>query len=151
MRQFMPMMLAPILLVAACSQPKAVRGVEEATVRLPAVTGNPGAAYFTLKGGAADETLVEVTSPQAIRAEMHDSGMEGGVMKMRPIAGGVAVPAGGEVRFAPGGKHVMLFDINPAVKSGGTMKLVFRYANAPTVEVDAKVMGAGDAMPGHEH
>lgn len=145
-------LLLPLLvLLSACSGEKAARGVEDGVVRLPAVAGNPGAAYFTLNGGTADETLVDVTSPDAVRTELHESSMDGGVMKMRRIEGGIKVAAGGSVHFAPGGKHVMLFDINPAVKAGGTMKLVFRYADAPEIEATAKVMRAGDAMAGHNH
>ena len=151
MRRFALALLLPITALSACSNKASVRGVEDAQVRLPAVSGNPGAAYFTLTGGAADDTMTEVSSPQAIRAEMHESKMDGGVMKMRPIAGGVPVPAGETVRFAPGGKHVMLFDINPAVKAGGKMTLVFSYADGSKVEAVAAVKAAGDAMNGHDH
>jgi periplasmic copper chaperone A len=144
-------LIAAVAPLSGCTQHKPVRGVEHAEVRLPAVKGNPGAAYFTLKGGTAEERLAEVTSPQVIRIELHDSAMKDGMMAMSKMESGVAIPAGGSVAFAPGGRHAMLFDINPAVKAGGTLKLIFAYADGSRIEADAAVKGAGDPMSEHSH
>ena len=137
------------LALASCGEPPKA-GVRDAWVRLPAVAGNPGAAYFTLSGGPADATLTEVASPQAIRAEMHDNVSEGGMMKMTPITAGLAVPKGSEVKFAPGGKHVMLFDINPAVKPGTKMTLVFTYADGTKIEAQADAKAADEGGGAHD-
>ncbi len=139
-----------VLSVSACDAKPAVQKVEDATIRLPAVPGNPGAAYFKLSGGAADDRLISVTSTQSIRAEMHDSVMEGGMMKMKPIQGGLTVPAGGMVVFKPGGKHVMLFDINPKIKKGDAVPLTLTFASGQKMETRAQAIGAGDAA-GHDH
>ena len=149
MRQFLVFGAVPLLALSACQKP-AVEGVAEARVQLPAVAGRPGAAYFTLNGGAADNRLLQVTSPQVVRIELHQSGMKGGMMTMEPLDGGVAVPAGGSVAFEPGGKHAMLFDITPAAKPGGKLSLTFTYANGRVVAVDADVKAAGDGG-GHQH
>ncbi len=151
MRHLAFFLVAAIAAIPGCSQQKAVRSVEHAEVRLPAVKGNPGAAYFTLKAGAADERLAQVTSPQVIRIELHDSAMQGGMMTMSKMESGVAIPAGGSVAFEPGGRHAMLFDINPAVKAGGTLKLIFSYADGSKIETDAAVKAAGDAVSEHAH
>lgn len=136
------------LILSACGAAP-VEKVTDASVRLPAVKGNPGAAYFTLHGGPVENRLVEVASPQAVRAEMHDMVMAGGMMKMTPIEAGVAVPAGGKVAFKSGGKHVMLYDINPKVSAGDDMVLVLTYANGRKIEVNAKAEAAGGG--GHAH
>ena len=149
MRQFLSLAFIPLLALSACGKP-AVEGVSDARVQLPAVKGRPGSAYFTLNGGAADNTLLQVTSPQVVRVELHESGMKGAMMTMKPLEGGVKVAAGGTVTFEPGGKHAMLFDINPAVKVGGKMALTFSYANGRTIAVDAEVKAAGDGG-GHRH
>jgi periplasmic copper chaperone A len=128
---------------------KSVEGVSDAQISLPAVPGRPGAAYFTLTGGEKNNRLMQIASPQIIRTELHESKMEKGVMSMTAIDGGVAVPAGGIVKFEPGGKHAMLYDINPAVKVGGTVKLTFTYADGRVIEADAAVKPVGGA--GHEH
>jgi copper(I)-binding protein len=67
-------------------------------------------------------------------------------MTMKPV-GQVAIPAGGKVAFAPGGKHLMLFDVKPGVKAGDTMKLDFAFADGKALSVDAKVIAAGDPPP----
>jgi len=146
--------VAAMALLAGCQQASEV-GADRAWVRLPGVAGRPGAAYFTIHGGAKPTTLVAVSAPFAIRAEMHESmpdmsmpmdhGM-GSAMTMAPVKD-VAVPANANVAFAPGGKHVMLFDIAPRVQSGDTVPLTLQFADGRKIEVKAKVVGAGEAEP----
>lgn len=138
----------PLLALLACQ--KAVPdgpSVAKAWVRLPAVPGRPGAGYFTLHGGAVEDRLMAVASPQAAKAEMHDMSMTGGVMKMAPIEGGLIVPAGGDVMFDSGGKHVMLFDISSKVLPGGKMTMTFTMASGKRLETEAAVIAAGDPEP----
>ncbi len=143
MRSFITLFAASAALVA-CQQPapKAAR-IEKASVHLPAVAGNPGAAYFTLHGGPVADRLMSVSSPLAIRAEMHDMTMRGKMMSMAAIDGGLDVPAGGTVNFASGGKHVMLFDISPKVEAGGKIPLVLGFASGAKLETQADVIAAG--------
>ena len=143
-----PALFLPLVMIAACQQaaPKAA-SVEHAWVRLPAVAGRPGAAYFTLHGGPVDDRLMAISSPQAIKAEMHDMTMDGGLMKMALIEGGLAVPAKGEVTFDTGGKHVMVYDISPKVAPGGKMALTFTLASGATLEAQADVVAAGGEEP----
>jgi len=148
-RRFLMMLPLTAVALAAC-QPAARQdvSVDDAWVRLPPVAGRPGAAYFTIHGGAKADRLVGIDTSKAARVELHESGMENGMMTMRAIAG-ADVPAGGEVRFAPGGNHAMLFDVAADVKPGGEMPLTFRFASGRTVEVSARAQAAGDAAPGH--
>ena len=129
--------------LAACNREPKAMYVAEAEVRLPAVKGNPGAAYFTLHGGAVDERLMSVSSPLAVRAEMHDMTMDGDVMKMDAIDGGLAVPANATVEFKSGGKHVMLFDISPKVEPGDTLPLTLSFASGTTLSTEARAVAAG--------
>ena len=145
---------AAIVLLVGCQQAGKVRA-DHAWVQLPGVTGRPGSAYFTVHGGAHPTTLVAVSAPFALRAEMHESmpdlsmhmdhGMEP-AMTMAPVKD-VTVPAGGEVKFAPGGKHVMLIDVAPRVQSGDTVPLTLQFADGKKIEVKAKVVGIGEAEP----
>lgn len=142
--------MIPLAMLAACQQaaPKAA-SVEHAWVRLPAVEGRPGAAYFTLHGGPVDDRLMAVSSPQAVKSEMHDMSMAGGVMKMAPIDAGLAVPAKDSVTFESSGKHVMLFDISPKVAAGGKVTLTFAMASGEKLETQADVIAAGGEEPHH--
>lgn len=135
-------LVLPMVLSACTGEPKAMY-VDQAEVRLPAVKGNPGAAYFTLHGGAVDERLMSVSSPLSVRAEMHDMKMAGGMMKMEAIEGGLAVPANDQVEFRSGGKHVMLFDISPKVSPGDKMPLTLTFASGTTLSTEARAVGPG--------
>ena len=121
--------------------------VTGAWVRLPAVSGRPGAAYFDLHGGPSGTTLVGVASGAAERAELHESMQgSGGMMTMAPIEQ-VAVPAGGTVAFAPGGKHVMLYGLSDTLRAGETAPLTFRFADGAQVQTRATIVSAGDPAP----
>jgi copper(I)-binding protein len=141
---------ASILLLAGCDgapeQPNPV--VENALLRLPAVTGRPGSAYFTIRGGERDARLVGVSSKQVSRIELHESRMEGGMMKMAPLEEPRIIRRG-ELVFAPGGKHAMLFGIAPDVKAGSKVAVTFTFDPGPAVTVEADVLAAGDAS--HDH
>jgi periplasmic copper chaperone A len=150
LKRFFVAPLLSALLLTACQKP-AVEGVTDALVKLPVVAGRPGAAYFTLHGGAAANHLMQITSPQIIKIELHESMKQGDMMTMAPIEGGVEVPARGEVKFAPGGKHAMLFDINPKIAAGAKMKLSFTYSSGRVIEVDVDVKAAGDDMEHQQH
>lgn len=110
--------------------------VANATLRLNPNAAAPSAAYFILTGGTSEDRLVSVSSPDAARAEMHESKMEGGMMTMTPIDA-IPVPANGTVEFRQGGKHIMLFDISAAARSAGKVKLVLTFASGATLEAEA--------------
>jgi periplasmic copper chaperone A len=130
------------LLLGACIEKPAQLTANGGWVRLPAVKGQPGAAYFTVTGGPEADRLVLVTADLAIRSEMHESIKSGGMMSMKPVEGGVAIPASGTVTFKPGGLHVMLFDIRPDLAPPGPMALSLRFASGTTLTIDAKVNAA---------
>lgn len=138
-----------MMLLAACGSepaPDPAEPVEDAWVRLPAVEGRPGAAYFTLNGGEAGDVLVAVDSPEVATVELHESRMDGRAMTMRPVAS-IEVPAGGSVTLAPRGLHAMLFGIAEGAEAGGTLPLNLRFDSGRDIQVAARVVGAGDASP----
>ena len=138
---------APTRAAAATAAAPKVTG---AWVRLPAVAANPGAAYLTITGGPAGDTLVEASSPLAGRVELHSMEMKGGIMKMSTLDN-VAVGPGATVKFAPGGNHLMLFGLLPAAKAGADMPIALRFAKAGTVMVNARVYAAGSPGPDAGH
>jgi copper(I)-binding protein len=139
-------LLAALALLAGCGSRSAEPKVTHAWVRLPAVPGRPAAAYFTVTGGRNDETLVRVESALAKRIEMHESMGEGGMMTMKPLDT-VPLPARAESRFAPGARHLMLFDVDPVVTPGTAIPLRFGFASGTTTEAEAKTVAAGEDAP----
>ena len=133
----------------ACSQPEdqgPVETAENAWVRLPAVDGRPAAAYFVLHGGEEDDTLITVDSARVASIELHETTMEDGAMRMRPIMS-VDLPAGETLAFEPGGRHAMLFGIDPEITPGTSLTLNFRFDSGRDVSVDAVTIAAGDSSP----
>lgn len=143
MRVMMVAAMASMLALGACDKKPETLSVSDAWVRLPAVKGQPGAAYFTVHGGATDDRLALVTANLAIRSEMHESMKSGNMMSMKPLDTGVAVPAGADLQFKPGGLHVMLFDIRPDLAPPGPMSLSLRFASGTTLTINAEVKSAG--------
>lgn len=124
--------------------------VENAWVRAPAVTGRPAAGYMTITAGKAGDTLLAASSPAAERIEIHESMATDGMMTMTPLQS-VPVAANESVSFAPGGKHLMLFGLDPKVAPGGTMAIDLKFAKAGKISVTAAVKGPADVPPGADH
>ena len=135
--------LIAALTLAGCA-PDPVLRVDDAYVRLAATPKNPAAAYFMVVGGPSADRLMDVSSPVVIRTEMHESMTSGGMMSMKPIEGGIEIPAGGAVEFKPGGKHVMMFNVNPGIVPPRTLPMIFTFASGERITVDAQVKRAGD-------
>ncbi len=98
-----------------------------------------GAVYVVIenKGNVADR-LVGASTAAAKMAEVHESYMEAGVMKMRPVAG-VDVPAGGKVELKPGGFHIMLMNLVAPLQTGNKIVVNLRFEKAGEVTVNAEI------------
>ena len=73
--------------------------------------------------------LTGVASPVAGAAEVHSMTMEGGTMKMRAVEA-LDLPAGRPVKLAPGGYHVMLFDLKKPLVAGEKVPLTLVIEDA---------------------
>ncbi|HEX8192058.1 MAG TPA: copper chaperone PCu(A)C [Allosphingosinicella sp.] len=121
------------------SGPPAVTA-QHAVVTLPAAAGRPGAAYFRLETNRAAR-LTGVSSPAARRIELHEAGM-------RPAAS-FALSPDAPLHFQPGGRHAMLFDLDPALRPGARVTLTFSFEGGPPpVTAEAEVRAPGD-VPAH--
>lgn len=100
-----------------------------ATVKGQTATG----AFMTLTAKEGTQ-LVGVASPAAGVAQVHEMKMEGGVMKMNEVKGGLDLPAGKAVELKPGGYHVMLMDLKAPLAQDGTVPLILVFKNAKGVE-----------------
>ncbi|MEA3042690.1 MAG: periplasmic copper chaperone [Sphingomonadales bacterium] len=147
MKRLVPIMAASFLL-ACCAAPPEPAGptVENAWIRLPALYGNPGAAYFTIRGGGEPVRLTGISTYAAPRVELHESRMEGTMAHMAPLRE-VAIGPHERIAFEPGGRHAMLFDITQETTISRQPTLVFRFANGGRVTVNAFVLAANDPPP----
>lgn len=93
-----------------------------------ATPDRPAVGYFEVEGGPQAVELVAVTADLAQRVEMHESVKEDGMMTMKPLER-AAVPAKGKLEFKQGGKHLMIWNINPAAVRVGKMTMAFVFTN----------------------
>ncbi len=112
------------------------------------------AGYMVIRNtGTAPDRLVAAETPRAARVEIHEMAVTDGIMRMRSIAGGIPLPAGGEVRLAPGGLHLMLVGPQGGFERGGRVPvtLVFERAGRITVELAVDAPGARGTAPHQGH
>jgi copper(I)-binding protein len=144
--------LAATMMLAGCDRPAARRlGAGRRRLgRLPAAKNRPGGAYFRMEAGSEGTRLVGVSSPSVRWIELHETEMDGATAKMKRRKD-VEFPSRGELVFEPGGRHAMLFGIDPKVKSGQRIPLTFSFNVAPPITVEAEVRAAGEDSPHEEH
>lgn len=84
--------------------------VAHAWVRAVPVDAGMTGGYLVLRNpGQNSVRVTAMASKDFGRVEMHQTKIEDGVAHMRALSA-VVVPAGGKLAFAPGGRHLMLFD-----------------------------------------
>jgi len=134
-----------ILLLAACSTepdtPTVTEGVQasnsdvaastthatgvvisNAWVREPAPGQKIGAAYMTLNSPQNSTLVYAEAKGVAGAVEMHSMSMSNGVMKMRMLEA-LTLKANTPMDLAPGGFHLMMFDLKKPLKVGGSVDL----------------------------
>jgi hypothetical protein len=99
--------------------------VEAAWARATMPGQTVAGVYMQLRSDAKAR-LVEVRSPAAARAEVHEMRHEGGVMKMRKLEA-LELPAGRAVELRPGGLHVMLMDLRQPLQPGQRVSLTLVF------------------------
>lgn len=113
-----------------------------------------GYLKVTNSGKEADR-LTGGSFPNAARVEIHEMKMEGGVMTMRPIAGGVEIKPGETIEFKPGGHHLMFMGLKQGLKDGDNVQGTLTFEKAGTIAVEYRVAPIGArAAPtasGREH
>lgn len=107
------------------------------------------AAYFVVHNkGDQDDRLLAVETPVAGKAEIHEHAHVGGLMKMQQVLN-VVIPAGGEVKFAPMGYHVMLFNLKQQARDGDRFPLTLTFEKAGQVQVEVAVQKDEPAAAEH--
>lgn len=99
-----------------------------------------GAAYLVIaNAGSEPDRLLSATSEAAAVAELHEVVDDAGVMRMRPLADGIEIPAGDSVTLEPGGLHVMLIGLTRGLHAGDDFDLTLVFERAGEVEIDVVV------------
>jgi periplasmic copper chaperone A len=142
--------LAAALLIAAGAV-GAQTTVKDAWVRGTVAQQNASGAFMHItsaKGGK----LLEVSSPVAGVAEIHEMAMQGDMMRMRAVPA-LELPAGKAVELKPGGFHVMLMDLKQQLKPGDSVPLTLvvegKDGKRETLQIKAPVRSLAEGA--HKH
>jgi copper(I)-binding protein len=107
-----------------------------------------GSGYFTIenKGTVADR-LISVSADIAGKVEVHEMATKDGVMTMRALDKGLTIDPGKTVKLAPGGYHLMMFDLKAPLKQGDALPVTLQFEKAGKVNVSLDVQGIGAQSP----
>ncbi|HXV97537.1 MAG TPA: copper chaperone PCu(A)C [Anaerolineae bacterium] len=142
------LLVAAMLLATGCGMGS--NGAPKITVSdpyVPVAPGANGAAYLKLVNeGSSPDVLLGVESQVAEAVEMHETKLdENDVMSMSPLSK-IEVPAGGSVSLEPGGKHIMLINLQQALKPGEKISLTLNFEKSGPLAVEAEIRQIGAAM-----
>ena len=108
-----------------------------------------GAAYMTItNNGSKAERLSCASSPAAVKCQIHEMAMDNGVMKMRPVQGGLEIKPGQTVTLKPGGYHMMLEGLKAPLKAGDNVEATLTSSDGANVKVEFPIAAIGAPAPG---
>jgi copper(I)-binding protein len=141
--------LALLALAAACGAPQTAAPpqpeITTLEVRDAWAAPSPGgvdiaAGYLTIANGTeAEERLVSVSSPRAASVEIHQMSMDGVVMRMRAVAGGLSIPRGETAELQPGGLHLMFTGVTQPFVAGEAIPVRLHFERAGERDVSLPV------------
>jgi len=145
------MRLAALALAAMVAAPAA--SAASIDVKNPWIRATPPGALTA--AGYATITNRQITSDRltgghtsaAASVEVHSMSMSGGVMRMRPIPGGLAIAASATVTLGPNGDHLMLIGLKGPLKAGQHVRLTLQFRRAGAVTVDFPVLAGPPGAP----
>lgn len=122
--------------------------VADGKLILPAVSGNPGAAYFALDNESTGTVSIAAIAIDGVgKTEVHQT--IGGQMK--PVDR-IDVEAKTVIKFERGGLHVMAFELGDQLKTGGTTEMTVTFADGDKVSAPLTIEAMGaDAMAAVDH
>lgn len=104
--------------------------------------------YLTIENkGAAPDRLLGGSGDIAGKVEVHEMATKDGVMTMRPLDKGLTIEPGKTVKLAPGGYHLMMFDLKGQLKQGDKVPVTLEFEKAGKVTLSLDVQGVGAQAP----
>ncbi|MDE2285116.1 MAG: copper chaperone PCu(A)C, partial [Hyphomicrobiales bacterium] len=91
------------------------------------------------------------SSNASAKCQIHSMTMDNGVMKMRPVEGGLEIKPGETIALKPSGFHIMLTNLKNPLEQGKTVEATLQFEKAGTVKVEFPIAAIGAVMPGVDH
>jgi periplasmic copper chaperone A len=112
------------------------------------------AGYLTIRNtGSEPDRLVSGSTPVAGKFEIHEMSMDNGVMRMRPVPGGLVIKPGETVELKPQSFHIMMMGLKQPIEKGKPFTGSLAFEKAGTIDVDFTVEAVGATAPaaaGHD-
>jgi hypothetical protein len=122
--------------------------ISQAWTRATPGGAKTGGGFLTIENkGSAPDKLVGVSADVAGKIEVHEMKTDNGVMKMRPVEGGLTIDPGKTVKLAPGGYHLMMMDLKSPLKQGDKLPVTLQFEKAGKVAVTLDVQAVGAPAP----
>jgi copper(I)-binding protein len=144
--------LMACLLAAPCARADDVKAgdlvISQAWSRATPNGAKTGGGYLTIENkGSAPDRLIGCSSDLAGTVQVHEMTVINGVMKMRPLDGGLTIDPGKTVKLAPGGYHLMLMELKGPLKQGDKLPVMLEFEKAGKVQVSLDVESIGAQAP----
>lgn len=125
--------------------------ISQAWARATPPGAKTGGGYLTIENkGSAPDKLIGASADVAGKIDVHQMTMTNGVMRMRPVEGGLTIDPGKTVKLAPGGYHLMMTGLKSPLKQGEKLPVTLQFEKAGKVAVTLDVEGVGARGPaGH--
>jgi copper(I)-binding protein len=145
MRFLSKLTLMAIMIIVAPAVFAQGGGTSTITVEQPWARATPtgamtGAVYMTLanKTDTADR-LTAASSEVARNVQIHEMTVVNGIMRMRQLTKGLAIPAGGSVTLKPGSYHMMLIGLKKPLIAGQALPLTLTFAKAGNISITVPI------------
>ena len=121
--------------------------IDHPVARATAPGARVGGGYVVIhNNGTEDDRLIGGQAEFAGKVEIHEMKVEDNIMKMRPISGGLIIPAGGMVTLAPGTNHIMFMNLSEGLKEGAEHKATLTFEKAGTIDVIFQIKSIADTL-----
>lgn len=110
-----------------------------------------GGGYLKVINNGAADRLVSAKAKRAASVQLHEMKMDGGIMVMRELKAGIAIPANAVTELKPGSYHVMFMNVRQPFKEGEIVTATLTFETAGQVDVEFVVGPAAGGMPEMKH
>ncbi len=121
--------------------------IDHPIARATAPGARVGGGYVKIhNNGSTADRLTGGQAGFAGKVEIHEMKMENNIMKMKPIVGGLVIPASGIVTLAPGTNHIMFMKLSKALKEGAKHEATLTFEKAGDVKVTFQIKSIAETM-----
>lgn len=145
--RFSGIVMAGAFAVAAQATPRSI-SIENPWARETVEGQAAGGGFMTIvNNGRSDDQLISASSPASREVQIHTMSMDGGVMRMRQLTAGVAIPAEGKVELKPRGLHIMFIGLHEPLRRGTNLPVTLNFRRAGSITVQFKVQAMTAPVP----